>query len=432
MANALSYREGGWGWVAVFSAFLAELIVYGSLKAFGVLITSMKEDFQTNLWIVGSICALHFGVQFVLTPLATAAACQYRSRVVITLGGVLYGFGLVISSVVQNIVPFAVFLILIAGSGAACTLETTRAEVAFYFQEKYAVASFLALAGGPIGMMLYGPVTQVLLETYGWRGALLLIGGTSFHLICSGLLVRRPTRVYAKLLDDCTDPGPDNGPSSSQTDRCLAKLSKVIAGTLGLDLFLCLDFLLLAAVRLFTNACYGGILVYMVPNGLAVGLSPSEAALLTTVFGVGSLAGLSLTALVLHTEVLSCHATGAIAGCMTVVALALDTFISTPIGHMANTCIIGAGIHSIIQVTSVLTRGLPYGDDRFVVVLGWQSFLAGVATSGGDTLSGWLYGATQSFHGTFFMYSAFMTATVLFLLVDFIRAFITTRRRSTL
>ena len=59
--------EGGWGWITVMSAFLAEFIVFGSMKALGVLITAMKGDFDTDLWIVGSLSSLHLGVQFALS-----------------------------------------------------------------------------------------------------------------------------------------------------------------------------------------------------------------------------------------------------------------------------------------------------------------------------------------------------------------------------
>ena len=63
------YREGGWGWLVVLSAFLAEVIVYGSLKGLGVLLVNMEQDLETDLWVIGSIYTLHFAVQFALSKL---------------------------------------------------------------------------------------------------------------------------------------------------------------------------------------------------------------------------------------------------------------------------------------------------------------------------------------------------------------------------
>ena len=67
MDKVQHYREGGWGWFVVLSAFLAEFVNIGSLKALGVLITAVKEDFETDLWIIGSINSLHLAVTSILS-----------------------------------------------------------------------------------------------------------------------------------------------------------------------------------------------------------------------------------------------------------------------------------------------------------------------------------------------------------------------------
>ena len=67
MDKVQHYREGGWGWFVVLSACLVEFVNIGSLKALGVLITAMKQDLETDLWIVGSINSLHLGVINILS-----------------------------------------------------------------------------------------------------------------------------------------------------------------------------------------------------------------------------------------------------------------------------------------------------------------------------------------------------------------------------
>ena len=69
MPAAAVYQDGGWGWVLVFSSAVAEFIVVGSLKAFGVLLVTMKNDFEEDLWVIGTINSLHLGVQFILSKL---------------------------------------------------------------------------------------------------------------------------------------------------------------------------------------------------------------------------------------------------------------------------------------------------------------------------------------------------------------------------
>ncbi|XP_038053262.1 monocarboxylate transporter 13-like [Patiria miniata] len=417
MAQTQMYREGGWGWFVVLSAFLAEVIIYGSLKGLGVLIIAMKDDFQTDLWVIGSIDSLHFAVQFVLTPVASSVARKVGSRVVIIFGGLLYGIGLLISMTTSNVGGLAISIILISGSGSACILSPTRAELAFYFHERFALASFVALCGAPVGMILYGPATQVLLETYGWRGTMLLMSDVGFHLILAGMLVRRPKGVYAAIPGTSEETGPDARPSEGTDNR----FGQWLATSLGLDILINCRFILLACLRMLYNVSYGGVMVYLVPNGQALGLGTSQASFLTTAFGAGSLAGLSIGTLMLHTKALSLHVTAAIAGCVTAMSLAQAAFIQLFVLQMVNSFAIGFGLHIVVEVVSVMERFLPFPDERYVIVLGWMSFLSGVSTSIGDVTSGWLHHVTGSFHGTFFLYSSAMLACMLLLLVDYLR-----------
>ncbi|XP_038053361.1 uncharacterized protein LOC119725842 [Patiria miniata] len=542
-ASGKRYLEGGRGWVVVFAACLAEFIIVGSLKAFGVLITAMKDDFDTGLWVIGSINSLHLGVQFILTPLASGIARKVGGRFVISCGGLLFGLGVVLSSLTHHIAYLAITLTVIAGSGAACTLEIVRAEFALYFHEKYDLAIFVSLLGAPIGFLLYGPATQVLLDTYGWRGAMLILGGFGFHLTCAGFLVRRPPGIYAtipsqdlstenEILEQSEDHTWEESEDqiskqsedqiskqsedqiskqsedqflkesedqiskereehilkeskdqiskqiedqilkqredqiSQQSEDQILKDSKYqlskqsedqitkqsegkmngketkdqtseqsvrgpepwmkwiesIVSATGIEVFTSCDFVLLAAIKMFYSISLGGILVYMVPNGLAVGLTNTQASFLSTAFGIGCFAGPALVLLVLKIKLASCHVAAMVAVAVTAVGFALDPFIPSFAGQMVNTFIIAAGIAAVIQVVMVLTRYLPFTDDKFVIVLGWLGFLGGLATSVGDTLSGLLYEVTKSFRGTFFVYSAAMVASGLLLLLDLCRA----------
>ena len=78
MATLPMYREGGWGWVIVLASFMTELIYFGNLKALGVLITSMAEDLDTELWVVGSIASLHYAVRSLLGKAPDHLWCRMK------------------------------------------------------------------------------------------------------------------------------------------------------------------------------------------------------------------------------------------------------------------------------------------------------------------------------------------------------------------
>ncbi|XP_038049220.1 monocarboxylate transporter 11-like [Patiria miniata] len=428
-----SYREGGWGWAVVLACFMTEFIICGNLKALGVLITYMKEDFGTELWVVGSIVSLHYAVQSIMCPLAAALAPKFGVRSLVLVGSALYGVGLVVSALTHSIAILALALVVIAGTGVASVLEITHAELAYYFREKYPLAAFLTFTGTPVGMMLLGPITQVLVDTYGWRGAMLLLGGVSFHLVVAGMLIRRPPNSYQAVPDheeQLTIDGIDSpGKFKQEVKLNKSKISNLwnsVFSALGLEVFVSAEFMIVATIRMLYSIGYGGVVVYIVPNGLALGLSAKEASFLTTAWGVGNLAGLILLASAMHVKLVSVRRAEGIAVSVIAVGFALEPFVSPFVGQILTAFVVGAGLGCAIEGIFVMTRCLPFGDDKFVSVLGWQTFLSGVAAAIGDTLSGWLSDATGSFHATFFLYSATMAAIVLCLLVDAIRISSTT------
>ncbi|XP_038051467.1 monocarboxylate transporter 12-B-like [Patiria miniata] len=428
MATSPSHREGGWGWAVVLACFVTEFIAFGNLKALAILITSMKEDFGTELWVVGSIVSLHYAVQYIMSPLAAALARKLGIRSLILVGGTLYGVGLVVSALTPSVAIFAISLAVVSGTGIACTLDLIHAEVTFYFQEKYALAVFISSSGSPVGMMLYGPITQVLMDTYGWRGAMLLLGGFSFHLVLGGMLVRRPTASYQEVpdheehhtIDGKNSPGISTD-EAKPTKRVVSNPLNSVFSALCLEVFFSADFMILAAKRMLYSIAFGGSVIYIVPNGLALGLTTSEVAFLTTAWGVGDLAGMLLSAWTFHIKVLSVQNVEVLAVIVSVLGLLLQPFVASFVGQTVLVLIVGVGMGCTVQGILVMTRWLPFGDDKFVIVFGWQTFLSGAAASIGDTLSGWLSDATGSFHATFFLYSATMAAILLCLLQDVIR-----------
>ncbi|XP_038049723.1 monocarboxylate transporter 12-like [Patiria miniata] len=240
------------------------------------------------------------------SPLAAALARKLSGRFLILVGGALYGVGLVVSALTHSVAILAISLAVVSvktGTGIACVLDLIHAEVAVYFQEKYALAVFIAVTGTPVGMMLYGPITQVLVDTYGWRGAMLLLGGFGFNLVVGGMLVRRPTASYQEvpdheehhIIDGKNSPGISTD-EAKPTKSVVSKLWNSVFSALCLEVFFSADFVILAAKRMLYSIAFGGSVIYVVPNGLALGLTTSEAAFLTTAWGVGDLAGMLFSA----------------------------------------------------------------------------------------------------------------------------------------
>ncbi|NXP43262.1 MT12B protein, partial [Leiothrix lutea] len=50
----------------------------------------------------------------------------------------------------------------------------------------------LAVSGAAVSGLALSPLVPLALDAYGWRGALLLLGGVSLHMVAAGALLRPP------------------------------------------------------------------------------------------------------------------------------------------------------------------------------------------------------------------------------------------------
>ena len=153
----------------------------------------------------------------------------------------------------------------------------------------YACANGIAHSGLSIGIIVFAPLSQLLLDTYGWQGALLLIGGIQLHLAVLGSLLRQTgtsSRIqHGGYVEVKTDPSPLKQGKDKETrndeqdtlhDRCNNVFKKFIKAT-DLDLFSELSYITLIACM--SNVCFVNIawLVYTVPHILVKGLNAYSA-----------------------------------------------------------------------------------------------------------------------------------------------------------
>ncbi|XP_071809724.1 monocarboxylate transporter 12-like [Asterias amurensis] len=346
-------------------------------------------------------------------PFPVAVSHRIGVRPVIVTGGILSGLGLAIASQSHSVPVLAVAMVALAGTGAACVKEPLFSQMALYFHEKYAFVSFLAKMGAPFGMMVYGPATQALTEYYGWRGALLILAGLSFNLTVCGLLICRSSSSRFKRAPSVALRMSDYQDLDrlDEENRRLYYCCSQLISTMGLAVFKDVRFILITMIKLFSGFGYAGIVIYMVPNALSLGLDAHQSSFDTTAWGIGNLLGLSFATLVMHTKVLSECSVMGIGTSLAVVGYVLDPFIASFVGQMIVTAIIGAGTESLFLVSIILTRYLTNTDNRVVFLYTWQNFITGLSYPVSGFVSGYLFEITGDFKVTFFVFSGTMLLT---------------------
>ena len=121
-------------------------------------------------------------------------------------------------------------------------------------------------------------LTQFLIDLYGWRGALLLIGGLNLHVIICGASLRA-----VRTIDDV---------SGSMAETLQPDHENDIVNELNRNMFRRMTFVSLLPIAVGGGYTIMGWTIYLVPHAMNVGFQPYDAALLSTIGGIGTITGM--------------------------------------------------------------------------------------------------------------------------------------------
>lgn len=223
--------------------------------------------------------------------MGSALSTRWGSRPVVMVGGVLTSLGFVFSAFAGSLLHLYLGLGLLAGEGSvrrdgglglrggtsafmpplslagcgwALAFAPALGTLSRYFSSRRVLAVGLALTGNGASSLLLAPALQLLLDTFGWRGALLLLGAVTLHLTPCGALLR-------PLALPGDSASPPRGPVAA----------------LGLGLFSRRAFTVFALGTAVIGGGYFVPYVHLAPHALDRGLGGYGAALVVAVAAVG-------------------------------------------------------------------------------------------------------------------------------------------------
>ena len=272
-----------------------------------------------------------------------------------------------------------------------------------HFDELYPLASGLFYASGSVGLMVCAPFTQLLLDAYGWRGTLLLLGGINFHyLVCCALFrpyssngyVNTPTITNLRIDDDAFLP-PESDcekyPAFGWRSEGVKKeKDETFAHLLGLSLFKNFSFVAVCLAMASFVTSLTGWTVYFIPHCLVKSLTPYEATFAASVAGFAFLIGHFIYIPFLKRDIISVRGAICLAGLTAGIVLFFDkftsTFVGTAITNSIYTC--GIGVYCLLDVhmKTVLDQ------DSLAKAFGWRTAVGGLFR----TLPGFIIGEVLS------------------------------------
>ncbi|XP_041453377.1 uncharacterized protein LOC121406416 [Lytechinus variegatus] len=226
------FRECKYGWIVVVGRFISGFIEVGTVKSFGVLLPDVVTHLNASSGKVGLAFGLCHGLTFGLGPLTSALYRWTQSRWVMVIGTLIAALSITLASFATDGSHLLAALIF-TGLGYSLMCLPTIMALNKHFVERFALAYGVAQTGPAVGMIVLPVVTENLAHTYGWKGALFLLGAINFHMMITAVVTREPEHVYGHWRRKKTT-GPDDIQSKKaqfKKDACNIKEVKPLGSS---------------------------------------------------------------------------------------------------------------------------------------------------------------------------------------------------------
>ncbi|XP_072314605.1 monocarboxylate transporter 13 [Eucyclogobius newberryi] len=387
--------DGGWGWVMVAALFVCNTLVFGLMRVFGIFFVEFVQYFGESAQAISWISSIGVATQQFFSPLGAALGNAYGARVVVMTGGLLAGLGLVLASQATSLVHLYLTMGALSGLGWGLVFTPMMATVIAHFTRQRTLALGLALSSIGLAAFAFNPLFQLLIETYSWRGALLIAGALSFNIIPCGALIRQ---------HKCSAPA-DRTDSENE-----ASMLQRISSYLELPVLFERPYITFVTAVSLLNVGYFVPYFHLVAHSRQVGFSEYQAAFVVSAAGgsdvVGRIASGGFSDLghfrLIHLLTLWSALTG-----LSIVLLPVSTLSSSYPALMTVSLLYGFFSGSI---TSVVFAVLPQivGVGRVMGALGLLQMIESGAGLLGTPLSGYLRDITGEYVASFAVAGSFL------------------------
>ncbi|PVD37862.1 hypothetical protein C0Q70_00464 [Pomacea canaliculata] len=188
----------GWGWFVLLGAFVINIVVGGTSFSFGVMYVHLLKEFQQSKSATAWVASILYCVSLLLGPVASTLTVRFGLRKVTIAAGLVTTAGFLASALAPSLWVLYFTFGVVVGAGFAVCDVTASVAVAYYFRKRRALATGLSECGTGIGTFAFPPLCEALVDTYGWRGAFVLMGGIALHVTVCGALFR-PLDAFDRL-----------------------------------------------------------------------------------------------------------------------------------------------------------------------------------------------------------------------------------------
>lgn len=178
-AKPSDYPDGYYGWVVVAASFFVFLFGLGLMYSFGVYqrVYFYGNVFPgTTLFQLSWIGSLGMAVQTLVGPFTGRLTDKIGARWMSVIGGSFVGLAYITASFATQWWHLLLTQGFLYGLGAGCLYFSAVSLPGHWFFRLRGLAIGIAVAGAGLGGLVIAPLTQALIDAYGWRNALRITG----------------------------------------------------------------------------------------------------------------------------------------------------------------------------------------------------------------------------------------------------------------
>lgn len=164
-----------YGWVIVGVSFITLALVIGSWYSFTVYFVAMLKDFGWSRANLAGSFALNSMIISFLSPLVGHLIDRHGPRKIMPHGLVILAIGLVASSRINSLLQLYLFYGVISALGFTFLGYVPHSTIlSNWFIKRRGAAMGLAFGGIGAGMLVMVPLSQSLIDYFGWRSAYII------------------------------------------------------------------------------------------------------------------------------------------------------------------------------------------------------------------------------------------------------------------
>ncbi len=366
-----------YGWVIVAAGAVITCVAMGAMFALPVYLQPIAEE--TGWSRAGISLAMTIG--FIVMGVAGFAwgtlSDRIGARPVVLTATVLLGAGLLLASRTSDLIVFQFAYGGLVGAAGGAFFAPIISATLSWFDKQRALAVSLVSVGGGVAPMVITPLASLLIQTYGWRFAMLSIAiGAIVVIIPAALLIRK-----APVVEEA--PAPAAGVVATRKPSTMWSVLRTP------------QFIVLAATFFLCCAAHSGPIFHTVSYAMICGASALGAASIYSVEGVAGLFG----RLIFATLADRFGVRKVIVGGLALQAIGIYTYIYvSQLGQFyLLAAVLGMAYGGVMPLYSVLAREY-FSPKVMGTVLGAATMTSSIGMAFGPVGGGWLYDTFGTYH----------------------------------